>query len=58
MKFTLEDIEKDKQLKKKKNNLKKQPKYTDSPKEEIPYSAKDFTRYIDTTYEDQEYDPQ
>jgi hypothetical protein len=50
MKFTLEDVEKDKPLKKKKP--KKQPKYTHIPDEEIPYSKEEFTKYIDTTYDD------
>ena len=56
MKFTLEDVEKDKQPAKKKKS--KAPKYTHIPDEDVPYSKRDFSKYIDTTYEDDEYDAQ
>jgi len=57
MKFTLEEIEKDKKLKKKKHP-KKEPVYTHLPEEDVPYAKHDFSKYIDTTYEDDEYDSQ
>lgn len=53
MKFTLEDVERDNvDIKKKKKKKKQQPKYTHLPEDDIPYSRSDFSRFVDSTYEE------
>jgi hypothetical protein len=53
MRILLSDIEAGKDIKMPKKKKKKM-KLTHLPEEEIPYSKRDFAKYIDTSYESHE----